>query len=247
MSTASAPAMAVDESRDEVIVTLTPRAAPSASLASGGAASVIWLHGLGADGHDFVPIVPELRLAPSAPLRFVFPHAPVRPVTINNGMPMRAWYDITELSSAGRQDEAGTRESAARVDALVRREIDRGVTSRRIVIAGFSQGGAIALHAALRYPERLGGVMGLSTYLPLHDSLAREASAANRDLPILMCHGRDDPMLPLQLGAMSRDLLVALGYAVEWKVYPMQHEVCRAEIADIAAWLGARFASSAGA
>lgn len=235
------PAMKVEESRDEVVVTLTPATtAPDAD-----AASVIWLHGLGADGHDFVPIVPELRLTPPGVLRFVFPHAPVRPVTLNGGMPMRAWYDILELSAEGRKDEAGTRASAARIDTLIGREIARGVAASRIVLAGFSQGGAIALHAALRYPRRLAGIMALSTYLPFHESLASEASAANRDLPILMCHGLYDPMLPATLGEMSRDLLVSLGYVVEWKAYPMQHEVSRAEIGDIAAWLRARLAPAA--
>lgn len=231
------------EDRDEVSVTLVPAGAD----ASAAGASVIWLHGLGADGYDFVPLVPELRLRPAAPLRFIFPHAPVRPVTVNNGMPMRAWYDISELSAAGRQDAAGTRESAARVGALIEREIARGVASRQIVLAGFSQGGAIALHTALRFPQRLGGVMGLSTYLPLHDTVAGEASAANRDLPILMCHGSADPVLPPALGEMSRDLLVSLGYRVEWQLYPMQHEVCRAEIVAIAAWLGARLQAGAAA
>ncbi|MBV6424917.1 MAG: Carboxylesterase 2 [Steroidobacteraceae bacterium] len=225
--------MKIDETRDEVIVTVAP------ATGAGAAASVIWLHGLGADGHDFVPIVPELRLALQGELRFVFPHAPVRPVTVNNGIPMRAWYDIRELSAAGRQDDTGVRESAARVDALIEREIGRGVEAQRIVLAGFSQGGAIALHAALRYPRRLGGAMGLSTYLPLHETVAREASTANRDLPILMCHGLHDPVLPYGLGEQSRDWLAALGYAVAWKPYPMQHEVCAAEIADIAAWLTA--------
>ncbi|HNR21904.1 MAG TPA: alpha/beta hydrolase-fold protein [Steroidobacteraceae bacterium] len=226
-------------SGDEVVVDVP---AASAGIVPAVDASVIWLHGLGADGHDFVPIVPELRLPPTVAVRFCFPHAPVRPVTLNGGLPMRAWYDIRELSTEGRQDEAGTRASAARVDQLVQREIDRGVAPARIVIAGFSQGGAVALHAALRYPARLGGVMALSTYLPLHASLEREASAANRDLPILMCHGQYDPVLPIGLGEASRDALQRLGYPVEWKTYPMQHEVCRAEIDDISGWLAARLA-----
>jgi phospholipase/carboxylesterase len=199
--------------------------------------SVIWLHGLGADGHDFVPIVPELRLPPSLALRFVFPHAPVRPVTINNGLRMRAWYDIQVLSEGGPEDEAGIRESAALLAQYIQREREAGVAANRIVVAGFSQGGAIALHAALRYPEQLAGVLALSTYLPLQASFAVEAAPANRDLPILMCHGRFDPMLPMQLGTASRDFLRAAGYAVEWKEYPMQHQVCLEEIRDIAAWL----------
>jgi len=200
-------------------------------------ASVIWLHGLGADGHDFVPIVPELSLPPAASVRFVFPHAPVRPVTINNGMRMRAWYDIMELSAQRVEDEAGIRHSASIVEALIARERAAGIAAERIVIAGFSQGGAIALHTALRQDERLAGVLALSTYLPLHSSLEREAAPANRALPILMCHGRFDPVLPVELGQQSRDLLRALGYAVEWREYAMQHQVCPAEIADIAGWL----------
>lgn len=203
-------------------------------------ASVIWLHGLGADGNDFVPIVPELQLPPSLAVRFVFPHAPVRPVTINNGMRMRAWYDIKELSASGAQDEAGIRESAAILEQFVQRERYAGIAASRIVVAGFSQGGAIALHAALRHPERLAGVMALSTYLPLRKTLAAEATKANRDLPILMCHGSFDPVLPLRLGTSSRDLLLAEGYAIEWKEYPMQHQVCLEEVQDIAAWLKAR-------
>jgi len=225
-------------SGDEVVVNVPATAAGAAPASE---ASVIWLHGLGADGHDFVPIVPELRLPSTAAVRFIFPHAPVRPVTLNGGLPMRAWYDIRELSTAGRQDEAGTRASATRIDQLIQREIDRGVAASRIVIAGFSQGGAVALHAALRHPVRLGGVMALSTYLPLHERLEGEATAENRDLPILMCHGQYDPVLPFGLGEASRDVLLRLGYPVEWKAYPMQHEVCRAEIADISAWLAARF------
>ncbi len=232
----AAPTLKIEETRDEVVVTLTP-AVPSMA---DGAASVIWLHGLGADGHDFVPIIPELRLVPPAAVRFIFPHAPVRPVTLNGGMPMRAWYDIRELSTAGRQDETGTRESAARVGALIEREIGRGVDASRVFLAGFSQGGAVALHTALRHPLRLGGILALSTYLPLHESVAREASAANRAIPILMCHGLRDPVLPFALGEMSRDALASLGYSIEWKPYPMQHEVCRPEIEDISAWLAER-------
>jgi phospholipase/carboxylesterase len=205
-------------------------------------ASIIWLHGLGADGNDFVPIVPELRLPPSLALRFVFPHAPIRPVTINNGMRMRAWYDIKDLSASGVPDQAGIRESAAILAKFIQRERDAGVAANQIVIAGFSQGGAIALYAALRHPERLAGVMALSAYLPLSSRLAAEATAANRDLPILMCHGSFDPVLPMELGSASRDLLQAAGYAVEWKEYPMQHQVGLEEIRDISAWLQARLA-----
>jgi phospholipase/carboxylesterase len=206
-------------------------------------ASVIWLHGLGADGNDFVPIVPELQLPPGLAPRFVFPHAPVRPVTINNGMRMRAWYDIIELSAGGVQDEAGIRESAAILAKFIQRERDAGIAANRIVVAGFSQGGAIALHAALRHPERLAGVMALSTYLPLRATLAAEATKANHELPILMCHGRFDQVLPLRLGTTSRELLQAAGYVVEWKEYPMQHQVCIEEVRDIAVWLKARLAT----
>lgn len=205
-------------------------------------AAVIWLHGLGADGYDFVPIVEELRLPPSMAVRFIFPHAQPRPVTINNGFVMRAWYDITGLGSDRKEDEAGIRESATVVNGYVQQENARGVESKRIVIAGFSQGGAIALQGALRYPERLGGVMALSTYLPLRDSVAAEASPANRDVPILMCHGLRDGMVPATLGKASRDLLVSLGYQVEWQSYPMEHSVCMEEVLDISKWLQARLA-----
>jgi phospholipase/carboxylesterase len=225
-----------EETAQEVV--LAPAGTP--------AASVIWLHGLGADGHDFVPIVPELRLPVEPAVRFVFPHAPVRPVTINSGMRMRAWYDIVSLSASGPPDETGIRASAALLERWIAREVELGVRADRIVIAGFSQGGAIVLHGALRYPQRLAGVLALSTYLPLHDRLAAEAAPANRDLPILMCHGRDDPVLPMALGAMSRDFLRKLGYAVEWKDYPMQHQVCLEEIEDIAAWLRDRLAAAPG-
>jgi phospholipase/carboxylesterase len=205
-------------------------------------ASVIWLHGLGADGHDFVPIVPELRLPAALAVRFVFPHAPPRPVTINNGMLMRAWYDIVSLDAGGAQDDKGIRASSAFVESWIRRERDVGVAAGRIVIAGFSQGGAVALHTALRHKERLAGVLALSTYLPLQDAVAAEAAPANRDVPILMCHGSFDPVLPIKLGEISRDRLRELGYTVEWKQYPMQHQVDAQEIADIAAWLTARLA-----
>jgi len=217
----------VQESADAVVL------AP----ASPATASVIWLHGLGADGNDFVPIVPELRLPSSVAVRFVFPHAPMRAVTINNGMRMRAWYDILDLTPGGPQDDAGIRDSAAILAGFIQRERDSGIAAGRIVVAGFSQGGAIALHAALRHPERLAGVMALSTYLPLRTTLAAEASKVNRDIPILMCHGSFDPVLPLRLGSSSRDLLRAEGYTVDWKEYPMQHQVCLEEIHDISTFL----------
>ena len=197
--------------------------------------AVLWLHGLGADGHDFEPIVPELGL--SVPVRFVFPHAPVRPVTINGGMAMRAWYDILGFDRRAREDAAGIRASAAAVTELVDREIERGMSSDRIVLAGFSQGGAIALHTALREPRPLGGVLALSTYLPLAATLASERSAANARLPLFMAHGTDDGVLPLQLAETARGALEALGYAVEWHAYPMAHSVCLEEVGAIGAWL----------
>ncbi|MDN3516655.1 dienelactone hydrolase family protein [Aquisalimonas lutea] len=200
-------------------------------------ASVIWLHGLGADGHDFEPIVPELRLPASLPVRFIFPHAPVRPVTLNGGMAMRAWYDIIALGGNAQQDEQGIRQSEAQVHALIRRENERGIATGRIVLAGFSQGGAVALHTGVRYPEQLAGIMGLSTYLPLADSVAAERSGANAQTPVFMAHGTEDPVLPIQLGQRSHEHLQALGYAVEWHDYPMQHAVCLEEIQAIGAWL----------
>jgi phospholipase/carboxylesterase len=199
-------------------------------------AAVIWLHGLGADGHDFEPVVPELRLPQRLRVRFVFPHAPVRPVTLNMGMRMRAWYDIKQLGG-GPEDEAGIRASQASLGALVARERARGVEPGRVVLAGFSQGGAIALQAGLRHAARLAGILALSTYLPLAGTLATEASAANRDLPIFMAHGRFDDIIPLERAERSRDALSALGYAPEWREYPMPHSVCPEEIAHIAAWL----------
>lgn len=200
-------------------------------------AAVIWLHGLGADGHDFVPIVPELGLSADHGIRFVFPHAPVRKVTINNGMAMRAWYDILSLTRLDRQDLAGMQDSERIVHRYLQAEIDAGIPASRIVIAGFSQGGAITLHTGLRYPQRLAGLLPLSTYLPLHDRLPAEASAANKDVPILMCHGTWDGVLPHALGVATRDLLTELGYAVDWREYPMQHQVCPEEIDAIGAWL----------
>ena len=198
---------------------------------------MIWLHGLGADGHDFEPIVPELGLR--FPVRFVFPHAPVRAVTINGGMAMRAWYDIFSFDRHAEEDAAGIRASAAAVTELVDREIARGVASERIVLAGFSQGGAIALHAGLREPRPLAGVLALSTYLPLATTLASERSAANARIPIFMAHGTDDPVLPFAMAEASRRALESLGYAVDWHAYPMAHSVCLEEIGAIGAWLAA--------
>lgn len=199
-------------------------------------AAVIWMHGLGADGHDFEPVVPELRLPPGLRVRFVFPHAPIRPVTINAGMRMRAWYDIFQLGG-GAEDEAGIRASQAEVEKLIERETQRGVRPGRIVLAGFSQGGAMALHTGLRHPEPLAGIIALSTWLPLAAQLPAERSAANVRTPIFMAHGTEDPMVPLALAQASRAALERLGYAVEWHQYPMPHSVCGEEIADIAAFL----------
>jgi len=199
-------------------------------------AAVIWLHGLGADGHDFEPVVPELRLPARLSVRFVFPHAPVRPVTINMGTPMRAWYDILQLGG-GQEDEAGIRASQALLAGLIEREASRGVAPHRVVLAGFSQGGAIVLQAGLRSTQRLAGLLALSTYLPLAATLEAERSAANREVPIFMAHGGQDPMIPIDRARRSRESLERLGYRIEWREYPMPHAVCAEEISDIADWL----------
>jgi phospholipase/carboxylesterase len=201
------------------------------------AASIIWMHGLGADGNDFVPIVGELGLDS---VRFVFPHAPMRPVTINNGFVMRAWYDVSfgDLEGKSRQaDERGVRESQAQINALIEREEKRGVPAANVLLAGFSQGGAIALHTALRHPRKLAGVMALSTYLPLAESLPSEGSAANKTTPVFMAHGLFDNVVPLMMGAGSMTFLTGLGYSIEWRQYSMQHSVCPEEIRDIGTWL----------
>ncbi len=201
-------------------------------------ASVIWLHGLGADGYDFDPIVPQLRLPGGPEVRYVFPHAPVRPVTINAGMAMRAWYDIVDLRPGAPQDAAGVRESAEAVDGLIRREVERGIPESRIILAGFSQGGAIALYAGLRYPETLAGIIGLSTYLPLQDAFDTEASEANRHTPLFMAHGSLDPVVPPVAGETTSRFLVQRGYDVTFRTYAMPHAVCPEEIEDIRRWLG---------
>jgi len=203
-------------------------------------AAVIWLHGLGADGHDFVPLIPALKVKPSQAWRFVFPHATVMPVSLNGGMPMRSWFDILSLDRKGRQDVAGIRHAQGRIDALIAEQIAAGIPSTRILLAGFSQGGAVVLHTALRYPKPLAGVLALSTYLPMESTLDVEGSAANRGIAILMQHGLYDPVLPLELGSWSRDRLLAAGYGVGWNEYPMQHEVCEAEIDTIAAFMRER-------
>lgn len=200
--------------------------------------SIIWLHGLGADGHDFEPVADELRL-PRA-MRYVFPHAPMRPVTINGGFVMRAWYDITGQDIAARQDDAGIRASQAAIEELIAREIARGTAPKDIFLAGFSQGGAIALHTALRQRVPLGGVVALSTYLPLADTASAEMQEGTRATPIFMAHGRNDPIVPCKLAMDSKEMLLKLGYAVEWHEYAMPHSVCDAELRDIERWLSAR-------
>ena len=204
---------------------------------SNATASVIWLHGLGADGHDFEAIVPELGLPADATVRFIFPHAPERPVTVNQGYVMRAWYDIKSLQIDAAQDEAGIRESAQQIEALIEAEHLRGVPYEKIVLAGFSQGGVIALQTGLRFQHRLAGIMALSTYLALADSLATESSEVNRDISIFMAHGIDDSVVPYPLGEASKQQLLEQQYQVQWHSYPMEHSVHPDEIDDIASWL----------
>ncbi len=200
-------------------------------------ASVIVLHGLGADGSDFVPVAEALDLSAVGAVRFVFPHAPVRPVTINGGYRMRAWYDILGTDLQRREDEAGLRESARAIAALIDRERERGIAANRIVLAGFSQGCAMTLMTGLRYPERLAGLVGMSGYLPLAATTAAERSEANRDVPVFLAHGRDDEIVVPARGEASREALVALGHDVEWHSYPMGHSVCPQEIGDLNRWL----------
>lgn len=200
-------------------------------------AAIIWLHGLGADGHDFEPVVPELVGHGEKSWRFVFPHAPERPVTLNGGMHMRAWYDIKALDRKAVEDVAGFQATDAQVRELITRENNRGIPAARIVLAGFSQGGAVSLFTAPRLPEKLAGVMALSCYLPRESSFSEERSSANDATPIFMAHGQMDAILPMALGTASRDFLRAHGYRVEWHEYPMAHAVCPAEIADIREYL----------
>lgn len=217
-----------DENRIETIEIET-RPSPSHSI--------IWLHGLGADGNDFVPVVKQLRL-PNLGIRFIFPHAPMMPVTINGGFVMRAWYDILETGLARTaEDERGLRASQARINVLLEKEADRGVPPSRVVIAGFSQGGAMALQTGLRYPGKLAGIMVLSGYLPLASTLSQERSAANQTTPIFMAHGIHDDIVPESLGTASRDMLRRDGYDVEWHHYPMMHNVCDQELVDVSTWL----------
>jgi phospholipase/carboxylesterase len=200
--------------------------------------AIIWLHGLGADGHDFEPIVDEFDFDQLPALRFVFPHAPMRAVTINAGYVMRAWYDIVSPDfGPGREETEGVRESARQIEALLDRENARGIPDARIVLAGFSQGGVIALHTGVRHSRRLAGILALSCYLPLVDTLAAEAHQANRDVPIFMAHGRDDPVIPYDFGKRAAKLLKAEGYQVQWHGYDAEHTVCMEELRDVEAWL----------
>ncbi|NNC65640.1 MAG: carboxylesterase [Gammaproteobacteria bacterium] len=206
--------------------------------------SVIWLHGLGADGHDFEPIVPALTLP--VPMRFVFPHAPERAVTINQGMRMRAWYDILSLERFSVEDEAGIRASEALLIGLIEAELARGIAVQRIILAGFSQGGAIALHTGLRYPQTLGGIMVLSAYLPLRGSVEAERSAANAGTSIFMAHGSADATIPEALAIQSGQALRSYGYDLDWHSYPMAHQVCAQELADISSWIDRCVSAAAG-
>ena len=205
--------------------------------------AIVWLHGLGADGHDFEPIVPELVRRDWPAIRFVFPHAPVRAVTINNGVRMRAWYDIRDMDLANRADEAGVEESVAQVEALIGRENARGIPNERIVLAGFSQGGAITLAAGLRRREPLAGLVALSTYLPAPQKAATHLQEPARSQPLFFAHGTQDPVVPFQAGQYSAALLQKLGFAVDWHSYPMPHEVCGEEIGDLGDWLSRRLST----
>jgi len=200
-------------------------------------ASVIWLHGLGADGHDFEPIVPHLGAALTGHVRFVFPHAPMRPVTINAGHVMRAWYDVVDADFARRADAAGVHESEGILSEYIAAEIASGIPAERIVVAGFSQGGAIALHTGLRYPQRLAGILGLSCYLPLPEAIAKGRAPTNAKTPVFMAHGTQDSVIPVEAGKQSRDSLLDLDYEIEWHSYPIPHSVCLEEIEDVSRWL----------
>lgn len=203
-------------------------------------AAVIWLHGLGADGNDFAPIIPALNLPQSTPIRFIFPHAKVRPVTINGHFPMRAWFDILTMERGAEEDEMGIRETDALLHTLIQEQINRGIDPANILLAGFSQGGACALFTALRFPDTLAGVIALSCYLPLYKTLAAEASASNKQTPIFQTHGQQDELVPFQFGEMTRDFLLSQGYPLQWKPYAMGHEVCDEEIQDIGAFIKSR-------
>lgn len=203
-------------------------------------ASVIWLHGLGADGNDFVPLVPELNLPDSLGIRFIFPHAPFRPVTCNGGYVMRAWYDIYSLDDLDREDHEGLVEAQHIVESLIHQEIERGITPGRIILMGFSQGGAVVLHTGLRYSQRLAGIGALSTYLPLADLVGTEKHTANADVPVFMAHGEYDPVVRFALGEKSCQAIKEHGHPVDWHSYPMEHSVCMEEIQDLAQWIRQR-------
>ena len=217
---------------------MTPEILQSVESCTGSpvSGSVIWLHGLGADGHDFEPIVPQLRL-PDVHVRYIFPHAPQRPVTINNGITMPAWFDVLGLEPGSRQDEAGIRRAESQVQELIRRENERGIPSASIVLAGFSQGAALALHTSLRFAERLAGIIGLSAFLPLTWTVDAETLEANRSTPVFLAHGTLDPLVPSTRGEETRDFLRARGFPVEWKTYPMDHAVCPEEIGHVREFL----------
>ena len=204
--------------------------------------SVLWLHGLGADGHDFAPMVPELVRPGWPAIRFIFPHAPQRAVTINGGMRMRAWYDIRDADFGSRADQVGVEQSIAQVDALIAREAARGIPASRLILAGFSQGGAITLAAGLRRNEPLAGLIALSTYLPLHERAAQDCVGPAITQPVFMAHGEQDPVVPYSAGEQSAALLRQLGFSIDWHRYPMAHSVCAEEIADLGGWLSRRFA-----
>jgi len=200
-------------------------------------ATVIWLHGLGADGHDFEPIVPELNLPETLPVRFVFPHAPLRPVTINAGMVMRAWFDIVSIEGGHRIDEGGFFESVDLINGLIATQVQAGMPPGRIVLAGFSQGGAVVLHTGLQYPERMGGILALSCYLPTIEAIQKAGPPRHPGLPILMAHGTQDPLIPFSFAVSTRNALTALGHSIDWHEYDMAHAVCPDEIAAIGSWL----------
>ncbi|MEO5764722.1 MAG: alpha/beta fold hydrolase [Casimicrobiaceae bacterium] len=227
---------------------MSPELLPAIEIDTGATpdAAVIWLHGLGDDGNGWSEVVPALRMPASARARFLFPHAPVMPVTINNGQVMRAWYDIRETDFSHRADIGGVQRSQAHVEALIAREKARGIPASRIALAGFSQGGAIALYAGLRHPQRLAGIVALSTYLVAPDALAREASPANRDVPIFMAHGTQDPVVHYRWAEASRQALASAGYAVEWHTYPMAHSAAPEEIVAVGQFLARVLAEPAG-
>jgi len=209
-------------------------------------ASIIWLHGLGADGHDFTPLVPQLQLPPRSAVRFIFPHAPQRPVTINTGLVMRAWYDIISKEFTAQEDACGIHDSQQLIASLIRRERERGIPSRCIFLTGFSQGGAMVLHTGLRYEQALGGIAALSTYLPLAHHLADEAHPANQHIPIFMVQGTQDTIVPPALARESRKALENQGYAVDWHEYPMAHEICQEEISLLSRWFSQHLSACTG-